>query len=88
MKPEAVSRGTHICTPPQLTHTAWRHNHWLKESLLRPRGEIQRDDKRSSHCSSDPQAGGGGRVGLPRQSLTEMKSRDGFPGLFVNAGYT
>lgn len=88
MKPEDVSCGTHICMLHQAIHTAWRHNHWLKQSLLRPQGEIQRDDKGSSHCGSHPQARGGGGVCLPCESLTEMKSRNGFPGLFVNAGHT
>lgn len=77
-----------ICTLHWVIHTTWGHDHWLKESLLRPRGETQRDDKSGPHGGAHPQAWGRGSVCLPGESLTEVERGDGFPGLSVNAGYT
>lgn len=76
------------CMQSQGIRTTWRHNHWLKESLVGPWRKVQCDDEHCSQRCSHPQTWGRGRVRLPSVSFTEMKSRDGLSGFLVNAGYT
>lgn len=85
---EHVPHGAPICMQSQGVRTTWRHNHWLKESLVGPWRKVQCDDEHRSQCCSHPQTWARGGVCLPSVSFTEMKSRDGLSGFLVNAGYT